>query len=146
MADAATKCDFHYDGVGDAGRMVVGSGAQQAVAAHEAGHMFGLQDEYTAPFSGTGVARGTATDPGLGRAQGLPGAVAENTDSIMSVGNAVKPQHYATFLEALKHVTGLSDWAIGAPTGVAPPGVDGPINPRSVPGGAPPGEPATAMA
>ena len=146
MADAATKCDFHYDGVGDGGRMVVGSGAQQAVAAHEAGHMFGLQDEYTAPFSGTGVARGTPTDPGLGRAQGLPGAVAENTDSIMSVGNAVKPQHYATFLEALKHVTGMSDWAFGPPTGVSPPGVDGPINPRSVPGGVPQGEPATAMA
>jgi hypothetical protein len=147
MSDAATKCDFHYDGEGDGARMIVGSGAQQAVAAHEAGHMFGLQDEYTAPFSGTGVALGNPTDPGLGIAQGLPGAVAENTDSIMSVGNAVKPQHYATFLEALKHVSGMSDWAFGPPTGVVPPGVDGPINPRSVPGGVPqPGEPATAMA
>jgi hypothetical protein len=147
MSDAATKCDFHYDGEGDGARMIVGSGLQQAVAAHEAGHMFGLQDEYTAPFSGTGVALGTPTDPGLGIAQGLPGAVAENTDSIMSVGNAVKPQHYATFLEALKHITGMSDWAVGPPTGVAPPGVDGPINPNSLPPGMPqPGEPETAMA
>jgi hypothetical protein len=147
MGDAATKCDFRYGGVGDDARLVVGSGLQQTVAAHEAGHMFGLQDEYTAPFSGTGGALGTPRDPGLGAAQGLPGAVAENTDSIMSVGNAVKPQHYATFLEALKHVTGMTEWAFGAPTGVVPPGVDGPINPASLRGGAPqPGEPATAMA
>jgi hypothetical protein len=72
--------------------------------------------------------------------------VRENTDSIMAVGNAVKPQHYATFLEALKHVTAMSEWAFGEPTGVSPPGVDGPVNPRSVPGGAAPPEPTSAMA
>ena len=148
MSDAATKCVVHYDGVGEDARLIVGSGLQQTVAAHEAGHMFGLQDEYTAPFSGTGGALGSARDPGLGAAQSLPGAVAENTDAIMSVGNAVKPQHYATFLEALKHVTGMPEWAVGPPTGVVPPGVDGPMNPNAAPPGRAnqPGEPATALA
>jgi hypothetical protein len=100
--------------------------------------MFGFADEYTAPFSGTGSALGTQVDPGLGQAQGLPGAVAENSDSIMAVGNVVKPQHYATFLEALKKVTAMKEWELGTPTGVVPPGVDGPLP------GAP--EPATAYA
>ena len=136
MADTATRCVFHFDGVGDRARLLVGDGQRQVVAAHEAGHMFGLEDEYTAPFTSSSAgALGAQTDPGLGSAQGLPGAVRENTDSIMSVGNAVKPQHYATFLEALKHVTAMEDWAFGAPTGVVPPGVDGPL-PR------PPGQPA----
>ena len=149
MTDAATRCVMIVrTGPGNAGQVRMGAGVQQIVAAHEAGHMFGLQDEYTAPFSGTGGALGSARDPGLGAAQGLPGAVAENTDAIMSVGNAVKPQHYATFLEALKHVTAMTEWAVGAPTGVVPPGVDGPMNPNAVPGGRAnqPGEPATALA
>ena len=46
----------------------------------------------------------------------------------MSWGNVVQPQHYSTFLEALKDVTDRSDWAFGAATPVVPPGpVDGPL-------------------
>ena len=129
--------------------LVVGSGVQQVVAAHEAGHMFGLSDEYTAPFSGTGKPRGSPVDANLGPSQGLPGAVSENTDSIMSVGAAVKPQHYATFLEALKHISGMQEWALGPPQAVLPPGVDGPDQqPHQAPpggGGGKPAEPATAV-
>jgi hypothetical protein len=146
MTGAAGRCDFAYDGVGEQATLVVGTGSTQTIASHEAGHMFGLQDEYTAPFTSSSAGPlGQPTDPGLGAGQGLPGGVRENTDSIMSVGNAVKPQHYATFLEGLKFVTGMTDWAFGPPTGVVPPGVDGPPNPNSVPGGKP-AQPATALA
>ena len=145
MTDARTRAVFHFDGEGDQVRLLVGTGQPQVVAAHEAGHMFGLADEYTAPFSGTGSPLGTQVDPGLGQAQGLPAAVAENTDSIMSVGNAVKPQHYATFLEALKKVTAMNDWELGTPTTVMAPGVDGPL-PRPPGQGDRQDEPATAYA
>jgi hypothetical protein len=61
---------------------------------------------------------------------------------------AARPQHYATFLEALEDVTGRPEWAVGPPTGVVPPGVDGPMNPNAAPPGRAnqPGEPATALA
>ena len=66
----------------------------------------------------------------------------EHSDSIMSVGNAVKPQHYATFLAALKLVTGMDSGRRPAPGAIAP-GVDGPVPP---PGGKDPLEPKTAIA
>jgi len=146
MTDAPTRCVMILRaGTGNGGQVRMGAGVQQIVAAHEAGHMFGLDDEYTAPFSGTGGALGTPRDGDLGPAQGLPGAVAENSDTIMSVGDAVRPQHYATFLEALKAVTAMPEWVYGAPVPVTPP------NPAldSIPGQggvpAPTGEP-TAVA
>jgi hypothetical protein len=122
MTDAAARCALTVTpGTADSGAVRMGRGAQQIVAAHEAGHMFGLGDEYTAPFSGTGGDLGTPVDGGLGARQGLPGAVHENSDTIMSVGDAVRPQHYATFLEALKAVTAMSDWVFGPPVPVVPP-------------------------
>ena len=127
MTNAATRARFEYAGVGDTATMMVGAGASQVVAAHEAGHMFGLHDEYTNPFGGTGAAPGSAIDGNLGPDQGLPGAISENSDSMMAVGNVVKPQHYATFLEALKHITGMQEWVFGPPVAVLPPGVDGPL-------------------
>jgi hypothetical protein len=110
--------------------------------------MFGLDDEYpksNAPkgTAGDALATGAPVDPGLAAAQGLPGAVRERSDSIMSVGDAVKPQHYATFLAGLKLVTGMEDWAFGPAQGVVPPGVDGPL-PR--PGDKDPLEERTAIA
>ena len=116
MTDAATRCRLTVVGSGVDGVVKMGAGVRQIVAAHEAGHMFGLGDEYTAPFSGTGKDLGDPVDADLGPKQGLPGAVSENSDTIMSVGQAVKPQHYATFLEALKHVTGMQEWAFGPPS------------------------------
>lgn len=93
--------------------IVVGSGESQAVAAHEFGHMIGLGDEYaTTPgglISGTGNAPGTAVahndvNNRVGDQQ-IDGAVAENNDNIMSLGNTVRPQHYSTFHNALEIVT-----------------------------------------
>ena len=139
MTDAVDRCTFHYDGEGDDVRLLVGNGEPQTVAAHEAGHMFGFDDEYVKP----NAAKGAAVDPGLAQAQGLPGAVRERSDSIMSMGNAVKPQHYATFLAGLKLVTGMEDWAFGPASGVVPPGVDGPLPQR---GGKDPMEEKTAIA
>ncbi len=119
LSDADARCRLTVLGPGSTGgRVAMGAGVQQIVAAHEAGHMFGLGDEYTAPFSGTGGDLGTPVDGNLGPSQGLPGAVAENSDTIMSVGDAVRPQHYATFLEALKAVSELSEWALGPPVAV----------------------------
>lgn len=46
----------------------------------------------------------------------LPGAIAENNDSIMSLGNVVRPQHYAPFHEALRTLSGVNEWALGAST------------------------------
>ncbi len=148
MSDATDRCVFHYDGEGDGVRFVVGNGEPQTVAAHEAGHMFGMDDEYQKSGNPKGtpndpLAIGAPVDPGLAQAQGLPGAVREHSDSIMSVGNAVKPQHYATFLAALKLVTGMEQWEFGPAQGVIPPGVDGPV-PRSGPKD--PMEPQTAIA
>jgi hypothetical protein len=143
MTDAATRCVLTISpGTGSNGSVRMGSGVQQIVAAHEAGHMFGLGDEYTAPFSGTGGDLGTPVDPGLGGAQGLPEATHENSDTIMSVGDAVRPQHYATFLEALKAVSAMPDWVMGAPVPVTPP------NPAldATPGTTDPTAPVTAVA
>lgn len=148
MTDAATRCKLTVVGSGVDGTVKMGAGVQQIVAAHEAGHMFGLGDEYTAPFSGTGGDLGDPVDGDLGKKQGLPGAVAENTDTIMSVGQAVKPQHYATFLEALKHVTGMQEWVFGPAVPVKAPdaGADfatppGP-GPATEPGGVPAAPPS----
>jgi hypothetical protein len=57
---------------------------------------------------------------------GVPGAVAENTDSIMSVGNTVRPQHYATFHKAIEAVTGESWQYGGSARGEVLPAVGGP--------------------
>jgi hypothetical protein len=101
--------------------IVVGSGEAQNTAAHEFGHMIGLGDEYSSPRGGFYPGAGTpvnigspATHNAMAQAMGggVQGAVGENTDSIMSVGNTVRPQHYATFHHALEEVTG-EDWEYG---------------------------------
>ena len=97
--------------------IIVDSGEAQIVAAHEFGHAMGLGDEYASGFGGpaAGTRAGhdqlvkNMTDESGGN---LPGAIRENTDSIMSVGNVVRPQHYSTFDKALKQVTGVSEWSI----------------------------------
>lgn len=115
----------------------VGSGESQITSAHEFGHMIGLGDEYASPAGGFSPGAGTpvpignpAAHDALAQAMGggVRGAVAENSDSIMSVGNTVRPQHYATFHKALEAVTG-EKWEYGgegdAP-GVLPAGPFGP--------------------
>ncbi len=95
--------------------LVVGSGEMQNTVAHEFGHVFGLRDEYVTKgtsFSGTGKAAGEevghskmSEDIGAGK------ATAENSDNMMSMGNKVRAQHYATFGWALKQLT-AKDWVI----------------------------------
>ncbi len=107
--------------------LIVDSGASQVIGAHEMGHAFGLGDEYAtgsgSMIQGTGAAAGTATShdgltKGMTDASGnpLPGAVHENNDNIMSLGNTVQPQHYSTFHAALQQITSVNEWALGAAT------------------------------
>lgn len=81
----------------------IGSGERQNTVAHEFGHMFGLSDQYT---EGTRVAgNNTWQDPTV-KAAGIPsGSQAEESDNIISVGNQVRPEHYATFAWALNQLT-----------------------------------------
>ena len=95
--------------------LVVGNGQAQVVSSHEFGHAFGLDDEYAinpgGNISGTGNPTGTAlAHDGLSTAIGAGGAVAENNDDIMSLGNVVRPRDYATFGLALRQVTGIDEW------------------------------------
>jgi outer membrane protein OmpA-like peptidoglycan-associated protein len=97
----------------------VAGGQQQNVAAHEFGHMIGLGDEYAVIPDDQGMISGTGPNVGdatahdtLSKEMGLGGAVAENNDSIMSLGSTVRPQNYATFMHALHTVTGRTDWEL----------------------------------
>jgi hypothetical protein len=101
--------------------LIVGSGEGQLVAAHEFGHVFGLDDEYLSndvnpggTITGSGKAVGTAVDHDqMARDIGTSGAIAENNDSIMSLGNTIRGEHYATFGWALGQVTGVTEWQVG---------------------------------
>jgi outer membrane protein OmpA-like peptidoglycan-associated protein len=104
--------------------LVVGDGSPQILAVHEFGHAFGLDDEYadTPMYGGSGKAVGDAVthDPATKAMQDasgnkLPGAIAETSDSIMSAGNVVRPQHYSTFHAALSTITKETAWALGPP-------------------------------
>jgi hypothetical protein len=101
----------------------VGDGKAQTVVAHESGHMFGLDDEYT----GKGAyAPGKATEhTKLAASEGMAGAMHAKSDSIMSEGAKVRPQHYTTFLDALKLVSGMNEWDFGAKQVVKPPSAAG---------------------
>ena len=108
--------------------IVIGSGNSQNTLRHEFGHAFGLGDEYAGtPLVSAGPGVPTvgqdATHDNLVKkmvdAGGTPlkGAVCEPTDSIMSVGDVVRPQHYATFHAALTKITAPQEpWALGTPT------------------------------
>jgi hypothetical protein len=125
--------------------IMFGDGRAQITINHETGHMLGLGDEYSsppggiAPGAGTGSAIGTATAHGpLAGAMGggVQPAVFENNDNIMSVGNVVRPQHYATFLEALNSVTTPERFHYGG-AGTAPLAIPDLIGPDVV---KPPGD------
>lgn len=138
----ASRLTMVEDGEGDAGHITVGTGAAQTVAAHEAGHMFGLDDEYT----GSGAyAPGKKTEhTDIAAAAGHTGAMHATSDAIMSGGKEVRPHHYVTFLDALKQVSGMPGWDYGPPKKVEEPSGMGDFPVPGTPGGGK--EPATALA
>jgi outer membrane protein OmpA-like peptidoglycan-associated protein len=81
----------------------IGSGQRQNTVAHEFGHVFGLSDEYT---EGSNTPGQTAWHDPTATAAGVQGgAQHEQNDNIISQGNTVRPQHYATFAWALNQLT-----------------------------------------
>jgi hypothetical protein len=100
----------------DRAELVVDGGARSVVAAHEFGHAFGLDDEYGPGVVGTATAHDQwvkdMTDAG---GNPLPGAIHEHNGGVMSYGNEVRPQHYATFHHALRTITKQDPWSLGAP-------------------------------
>ncbi|WP_346860953.1 DUF4157 domain-containing protein [uncultured Draconibacterium sp.] len=90
-------------------QIIVGTGELQNTVSHEFGHVFGLVDDYVTDDlspGGTGTPAGTVVDHstmseqiGAGRVQ------SENSDSMMSMGNEVRGQHYGPFGWALKDIT-----------------------------------------
>jgi hypothetical protein len=100
------------------------------IAAHEFGHTFGLGDQYAThdtagnptTITGTGAPTGGAASHDALTKQmlddsgaNLPGAIFENNAGIMSGGNTVHAEHYSTFHEALRTVSGVAEWALGPP-------------------------------
>ena len=128
----------------------IGDGRPQVTMAHETGHMFGLDDEYASPPGGIAPGAGTPGQIGTPVAHsaisgamggGVQAAVFENNDNIMSVGNVVRPQHYATFLEGLNLVTAPEHFHYGG-AGHSPTAIPDLIGPDVV---HPADAPATAV-
>jgi outer membrane protein OmpA-like peptidoglycan-associated protein len=101
--------------------------ASQRTAVHEFGHMIGLGDEYPSA-DGTDAAGNTVSHVGeeaehsdLAEQYGLVDApiVRTHTDNIMSNGEVIAPQHYATFLDCLVQMTGVSEWSTSPGPGPA---------------------------
>ena len=115
----ASRVKFEDGGTGDGGHVTVGTGAAQTVAAHEAGHMFGLDDEYTGAGDYNAGKKTEHTD--IAAAAGHTGAMHAKSDAIMSGGKEVKPHHYVTFLDALKQVSAMQEWDYGPAQKVNPP-------------------------
>jgi len=100
--------------------LVFAGGAGQNQAAHEFGHMLGLQDEYASDptraqgkIFGTGAPVGTVhPQDARSTAAGLGNSVYENNDNLMSLGSTIRSPQYVTFMEALRAVTGSSEWRL----------------------------------
>ncbi|MCJ7626633.1 MAG: OmpA family protein [Anaerolineaceae bacterium] len=115
--------------------ITIAGGQGQNIAAHEFGHMIGLDDEYAATplrdaagnivtdADGNAVSRGLVSGTGgdvgdnaehnaLGVEMGVGGAVYENNANMMSLGSTILPQHYATFMQALHDVSSSSEWQV----------------------------------
>jgi hypothetical protein len=125
------RVKFEDGGEGDGGQLTVGDGKRQTVVAHESGHMFGLDDEYTGPDAYGPGKKTEHTD--LAAAAGETGAMHALSDSVMSGGSKVRPHHYVTFLDALKVVTNIPEWTYGAKQVVNPPNESGdfPLPPKT---------------
>ncbi len=92
----------------------------QNVAAHEAGHMFGLGDEYVEEkpddpdllpkFLADKPTHHGAVETVLGT-ETADDLLVQNSSSIMSSGNEVKRGHYVSFVVAINRLTG-KDWTL----------------------------------
>ena len=81
----------------------IGNGERQNTVAHEMGHVFGLSDEYAE--GGRTPGQASWQDPTVTNAGVATGSKVENNDGMQSMGNQVRPQHYATFAWALNQLT-----------------------------------------
>ncbi|HEY9829685.1 MAG TPA: OmpA family protein, partial [Stenomitos sp.] len=93
--------------------------SSQETVLHEFGHMFGLGDEYpgSSRAVGTKVAHSNLAETLIPGQQPI---LATHNDSIMSVGQTIKPHHYVTFLDALGTMTGTTgEWNVGPGSGSA---------------------------
>jgi hypothetical protein len=81
-------------------------GATQMPAAHEMGHQVGADDEYTSAGAQSAQYQQMVKD-----ATGDTIASGNNAN-IMSTGNQMKRHNYAPFVEVLKKITNMDQWAI----------------------------------
>src|SRR4051794_13927995 len=136
----AGRVKFENAGTGDGGRVQVGDGNVQTASAHEMGHMFGLDDEYTSSSNAKYGAGMKTEHTDFAEKAGFKGAQHARSDSIMSGGTNVKAQHYVTFLDALKMVSGMPEWEYGPTRFVIDPSKVGDF-PLGGPGGTAPTTP-----
>ena len=81
--------------------------------------MFGLDDEYT---GGGAYGPGKKTEhTDFAAKEGFTGAMHATSDAIMSCGKEVRQHHYVTFIDALRKVSGMKEWAFGPPQAVTAP-------------------------
>jgi hypothetical protein len=120
---ASSRIRFLAGGAGNVTDIIIGGGAPQTVVAHESGHMFGLDDEYTG--SGAYAAGKKTEHTAFAAKYGEKGVMHAKSDSIMSEGSIVRRQHYVTFLDALKVVSGIEEWDFGKARKVEPPSPKG---------------------
>lgn len=92
--------------------IIIGSGEKQNALAHEMGHVFGLDDEYMSgdPKKASDLGKETEHNE-QSKKMGGGASVVESNDSIMSNGNEVRKQHYASFGAALNQLTNQT-WKI----------------------------------
>jgi outer membrane protein OmpA-like peptidoglycan-associated protein len=89
----------------------------QNIAAHEAGHIFGLGDEYTEDSEDQQLVIGSepthfgGVQAELGIQEANETRIGLNPDSIMGTGSRVLPAHYVTFVERLEWLTG-KQWTV----------------------------------
>jgi outer membrane protein OmpA-like peptidoglycan-associated protein len=105
--------------------------SDQLTIAHEFGHMFGLGDEY--PEEDRGRPPGAATSHSkLVKDVMDKEILARHDDSIMSVGEVVRPHHYVVFLDALVQLTSPTtngrDWDVRPAPGRGPDDVAPPVS------------------
>jgi hypothetical protein len=124
----ASRLIFVDGGTGNSATLVVGDEVRQITAVHESGHMFGLDDEYVNPSNAEYGAGKKTEHTDLAAKAGQTGIVHGISDNVMSMGGKIRRQHYVTFLDALKVVTGIEQWDFGDAQDVqAPlPYLDGP--------------------